>query len=165
MKLRFVTAVAAIVLLAACSTKKTEVEGVAPAAATPPPAAAKPSTGPAPESLEYFNTVIGNTVQFGFDRYDLDADDQARLRKQADWLKQYQARTLTVEGHCDERGTREYNLGLGERRANAVRQYLISQGVAAARVKTISYGKERPLCVESSDACWERNRRGVSAAQ
>ena len=164
MKLRTVAAVAAMALLAACSTKKTEVQATAPAAAPPPPAASKP-TGPAPDSLEYFNTVVGNTVQFDFDRYDLDAEDQARLRAQAQWLNQYANRTITVEGHCDERGTREYNLGLGERRANAVRQYLLSQGVAAGRVKTISYGKERPLCVSSDDACWARNRRGVSAVQ
>ncbi|MCC6913685.1 MAG: peptidoglycan-associated lipoprotein Pal [Rhodospirillaceae bacterium] len=164
MKLRTVAAVAAMALLAACSTKKTEVQATAPAAAPPPPAAAKP-TGPAPDSLEYFNTVVGNTVQFDFDRYDLDAEDQTRLRAQAQWLNQYANRTLTVEGHCDERGTREYNLGLGERRANAVRQYLISQGVAAGRVKTISYGKERPVCVSSDDACYARNRRGVSAVQ
>lgn len=163
MKLRLVTAVAAMALLAACSTKKTEVEATAPTPPPPPPVA-KP-TGPAPDSLEYFNTVVGNTVQFDFDRFDLDAEDQARLRAQAQWLNQYPSRTLTVEGHCDERGTREYNLGLGERRANAVRQYLISQGVDANRVKTISYGKERPLCVSSDDACWARNRRGVSAAQ
>ncbi|MCA0201778.1 MAG: peptidoglycan-associated lipoprotein Pal [Proteobacteria bacterium] len=164
MKLRTVATVAAMALLAACSTKKTEVQATAPAAAPPPPAAAKP-TGPAPDSLEYFNTVVGNTVQFDFDRYDLDAEDQTRLRAQAQWLNQYANRTITVEGHCDERGTREYNLGLGERRANAVRQYLISQGVAAGRVKTISYGKERPVCVSSDDACYARNRRGVSAVQ
>ncbi|MGE3333323.1 MAG: peptidoglycan-associated lipoprotein Pal [Rhodospirillaceae bacterium] len=164
MKLRTVAAVAAMALLAACSTKKTEVQATAPAAAPPPPAAAKP-TGPAPDSLEYFNTVVGNTVQFDFDRYDLDAEDQTRLRAQAQWLNQYANRTITVEGHCDERGTREYNLGLGERRANAVRQYLLSQGVAAGRVKTISYGKERPVCVSSDDACYARNRRGVSAVQ
>jgi peptidoglycan-associated lipoprotein len=163
MKLRLVSAVAVMALLAACSTKKTEVEATAPAAAPPPvQQAAKPS-GPAPDSLEYFNTVVGNTVQFDFDRYDLDADDQARLRAQAQWLNQYANRTITVEGHCDERGTREYNLGLGDRRANAVRQYLVSQGVNANRVKTISYGKERPVCVASDEACYGRNRRGVSA--
>lgn len=163
MKLRLVSAVAVAVMLAACSTKKTEVAATTPAAAPPPPAA-KP-TGPAPDSIEYFNTVVGNTIQFDFDRVDLDAEDQARLRAQAQWLNQYANRTITVEGHCDERGTREYNLGLGERRANAVRQFLISQGVAAGRVKTISYGKERPLCVASDEGCWARNRRGVSAVQ
>ena len=72
---------------------------------------------------------------------------------------------MTVEGHCDERGTREYNLGLGDRRANSVKQFLIAQGVNAGRVKTISYGKERPLCVSSDEACWAKNRRGVSAVQ
>ena len=162
MKLRLLSVVAVAVLLAACSSKKQETAATTSAAT--PPAASAPS-GPAPDSLEYFNSVVGNTVQFEFDRYDLDADDQARLRAQAQWLNQYANRTLTVEGHCDERGTREYNIGLGERRANAVRQYLISQGVNANRVKTISYGKERPLCVSSDDACYGRNRRGVSAAQ
>ena len=164
MKLRTVTAVAALAFLAACSTKKTEVQQATAPTPPPPPPPAKPS-GPAPDSLEYFNTVVGNTIQFEFDRYDLDAEDQARLRAQAQWLNQYANRTLTVEGHCDERGTREYNLGLGERRANAVRQYLVSLGVSAGRVKTISYGKERPVCVSSDDACWSKNRRGVSAVQ
>lgn len=164
MKFRLVTAVAALALLAACSTKKTEVETTAPPPPPPPPPAAKP-TGPAPDSLEYFNSVVGNSIDFEFDRYDLDAEDETRLRAQAQWLNQYANRTLTVEGHCDERGTREYNLGLGERRANAVRQYLISQGVNANRIKTISYGKERPLCVTSDEACWARNRRGVSVAE
>ena len=80
-------------------------------------------------------------------------------------MKQYPARTLTVEGHCDERGTREYNLGLGDRRSNAVRQFLVAEGVAAARLKTISYGKERPACVTSDETCWARNRRGASTVQ
>ena len=80
-------------------------------------------------------------------------------------MKQYPARTLTVEGHCDERGTREYNLGLGDRRANSVRQFLIAEGVTAARIKTISYGKERPTCVSSDEACYAQNRRGLSSVQ
>jgi peptidoglycan-associated lipoprotein len=165
MNLRFVSAVAAALILAACSTKP--VEEVAPPAPPPPapaPAPAPPS-GPAPDSIEYFNTVVGNSVNFDFDKYDLRADSQAVLRAQAAWLNQNPSRTLTVEGHCDERGTREYNLGLGERRANAAKQYLMTLGVAESRLKTISYGKERPLCVESSESCWGKNRRGTSVAQ
>ena len=77
-------------------------------------------------------------------------------------MQRFGAVTLTVEGHCDERGTREYNLGLGARRAQSVKDYLASLGVSAARLDTISYGKERPVCVESNDACWSQNRRGVS---
>ena len=79
----------------------------------------------------------------------------------ADWLQQYPAVTVTIEGHCDERGTREYNLGLGERRADSARKYLIALGVNADRIGTISYGKERPACVSSNEACWSQNRRGM----
>jgi peptidoglycan-associated lipoprotein len=124
----------------------------------------KPS-GPSPDSIEYFNQVVGNTVQFGYNKYDLEPSAQAILRGQASWLNQNPSRTVTIEGHADERGTREYNLGLGERRANAVKQYLVSLGLSAGRVKTISYGKERPICVSSDEACWAKNRRGVSAVQ
>ena len=166
MNLRFVSVVAAALLLAACATPP--VEEVAPPPPPPPlpqpPPPATPS-GPAADSLEYFITVVGNTVNFDFDKYDLRADAQTVLRAQAAWLNQNRSRTVTVEGHCDERGTREYNLGLGERRANAALQYLVTLGVAESRLKTISYGKERPLCVESSESCWGRNRRGASVVQ
>jgi len=165
MNLRFLSAVAVALMLAACSTKPVEQEAaVAPPPPPPPPPPAAPS-GPLPSSIEYFNTVVGNSVNFDFDKYDLRADAQAVLRAQAAWLNQNPSRTLTVEGHCDERGTREYNLGLGDRRANAAKQYLMTLGVAESRLKTISYGKERPLCVESSDSCWAKNRRGTSVAQ
>jgi peptidoglycan-associated lipoprotein len=163
MNLRFLGVVAVAIMLAACASKKQQAAGTT-AAAAPPPAAAKPS-GPAPDSIEYFNQVVGNTVNFDYDKYDLRPDAQAILRGQASWLNQNPSRTVTIEGHCDERGTREYNLGLGERRANAVKQYLVSLGVSAGRVKTISYGKERPICVTSDEACWAKNRRGVSAVQ
>ncbi len=164
MKLRFLSVIAVAVLLAACAKKP--VETAATAVSAPPPAAAPaPPRGPAPDSLEYFNTVVGNMVNFAYDKYDLDAAAQTKLRGQAAWLKQYPARTLTVEGHCDERGTREYNLGLGDRRANAVRTFLIAEGVPTARIKTISYGKERPICVSSDETCYGRNRRGTSVVQ
>ena len=166
MKLRYLSVVAVAVMLAACSTPKKETGGAAPAAAPPPPAAAPaPPKGPAPDSIEYFNTVVGNMVGFDFDKYDLSASAQAILKGQAAWLNQYPTRTLTVEGHCDERGTREYNLGLGDRRANSVKQFLVAQGVNANRIKTISYGKERPLCVTSDETCWGKNRRGTSVVQ
>ncbi len=163
MKLRFLSVIAVAVLLAACN--KPKVETAATTATAAPPAAPAAPSGPARESLEYFNTVVGNSVNFGYDKYDLDAAAQAKLKGQAEWLKQYPARTLTVEGHCDERGTREYNLGLGDRRANSVRQFLIAEGVTAARIKTISYGKERPTCVSSDEACYAQNRRGLSSVQ
>ena len=160
MNLRFLSVVAVAVLLAACASKKETGAGT-----TSAPAPMEKATGPAPDSVEYFNTVVGNTVNFDYDKYDLRSDAQAILRGQAAWLNQNPSRTVTVEGHCDERGTREYNLGLGERRANAVKQYLVSLGVSAGRLKTISYGKERPICVTSDETCWAKNRRGVSAVQ
>ena len=165
MNLRFVSAVAVALILAACATKPVEEEAAVAPPPPPPPAPAAPPSGPAPDSIEYFNTVVGNTVNFDFDKYDLHADAQAALRAQAQWLNQNPSRRLTVEGHCDERGTREYNLGLGERRANAAKEYLMTLGVTESRLKTVSYGKERPLCVESSASCWEKNRRGTSVAQ
>jgi peptidoglycan-associated lipoprotein len=160
MNLRFLSVIAVAVLLAACASKKEQAAGTSAA-----PAPMEKATGPAPDSIEYFNTVVGNTVNFDYDKYDLRSDAQAILRGQAAWLNQNPSRTVTVEGHCDERGTREYNLGLGERRANAVKQYLVSLGVSAGRLKTISYGKERPICVTSDETCWGKNRRGVSAVQ
>jgi peptidoglycan-associated lipoprotein len=162
MKLRILGVVAVAVLLAACSSKKEETKAVT--AAATPPASSQPS-GPAPDSIEYFNSVVGNVVNFGYDKYDLDAAAQSKLKGQATWLKQYPARTLTIEGHCDERGTREYNLGLGDRRSNAVKAFLQAEGVAANRIKTISYGKERPMCVSSDEACYAKNRRGASVVQ
>ncbi len=164
MNLRLVSAVAVALMLAACSTKPVEEEAAVAPPPPPPPPPAAPS-GPAADSLEYFNTVVGNTVNFDLDKYELRADAQAVLRAQAAWLNQNPSRTVTVEGHCDERGTREYNLALGDRRANAAKEYLVSLGVAESRLKTISYGKERPLCVESSESCWSQNRRGTSVAQ
>jgi peptidoglycan-associated lipoprotein len=160
MNLRLLSVIAVAVLLTACASKKEQTAGTTTTAAT----VEKP-TGPAPDSVEYFNTVVGNTVNFDYDKYDLRPDAQAILRGQAAWLNQNPSRTVTVEGHCDERGTREYNLGLGERRANAVKQYLVSLGVSGNRLKTISYGKERPVCVSSDESCWAKNRRGVSAVQ
>ncbi|MSO98837.1 MAG: peptidoglycan-associated lipoprotein Pal [Rhodospirillaceae bacterium] len=162
MNIRFISAVIVAVALAACAGKTKDTTAGTSAGGSTAPAA---RSGPAPDSAEYFNTVVGNTVTYDFDKFELRADAQAILRGQAAWLNQNPSRTVTVEGHCDERGTREYNLGLGERRANAAKQYLTSLGVAASRVKTISYGKERPTCVASDESCWSKNRRGVSVVQ
>jgi peptidoglycan-associated lipoprotein len=162
MNLRFISAVIVAVALAACAGTKKDAAGSGSSGAG---TAAPARSGPAPDSKEYFDTVVGNTVNLDLDKYDLRADSQAVLRGQAAWLNQNPSKTVTIEGHCDERGTREYNLGLGERRANATKNYLVSLGVAASRVKTISYGKERPTCVASEESCWSKNRRGVSVVQ
>ena len=115
-----------------------------------------------PGSSADFQQNVGDRVFFAYDKSDLDDRDRQTLQKQAAWLQRYPTVVLTLEGHCDERGTREYNLALGARRAQAVKDYLVSLGVSGARLETISYGKERPICVQSNEACWAQNRRGVS---
>jgi peptidoglycan-associated lipoprotein len=96
---------------------------------------------------------------FDYDKADLRDDARTALAADAEWLKRYRTVQFLIEGHCDERGTSEYNLALGDRRANAAKEYLVSLGVDASRVKTVSYGKERPFCTESTEGCWQQNRR------
>jgi peptidoglycan-associated lipoprotein len=115
-----------------------------------------------PGSAQDLKINVGDTVHFAFNDYNIEDSDKSTLGRQASWLQKYPAVRVTIEGHCDERGTREYNLALGARRANAVKEYLVSQGVSASRVETVSYGKERPICTESSEDCWAQNRRGVT---
>jgi peptidoglycan-associated lipoprotein len=103
-----------------------------------------------------------NVILFDTDMFDIDDADATALRAQAQWLLQYPAKRATLEGHCDERGTREYNLALGERRANAAKNYLVSLGVDASRLSTVSYGKERPAATGSDEAAWRQNRRAVT---
>jgi peptidoglycan-associated lipoprotein len=103
-----------------------------------------------------------DTVYFDTDRYNIDSQDAAALAQQAQWLSRYPNKRATIEGHCDERGTRDYNLALGERRANAAKNYLVGQGVDASRVTTVSYGKERPIALGSDEAAYAKNRRAVT---
>lgn len=119
-------------------------------------------SAPTPGSAEDFLVQVQDRVYFALDRYDLDDASRRTLERQAAWLDTYPGTTVTVEGHCDERGTREYNLALGARRAAAVRDYLVSLGVDPARVRTISYGKERPVAEGHNEAAWRLNRRGVT---
>lgn len=121
--------------------------------------------GPTPGTSEHFEATAGDRVFFGFDRYDLTAEARETLRRQAAWLSQYPDVRVLIAGNADERGTREYNLALGSRRANAARDYLISQGVDAARISTVSYGKERPVCRESTESCWALNRNATTIIQ
>jgi peptidoglycan-associated lipoprotein len=147
-----VMAVVATLAIAACSNQQQE-------------AAAPATTTVTPGSVADFRQNVGDRVFFDTDQSTVREDGRQTLNRQAAWLKQYGQYQITIAGHCDERGTREYNLALGERRANAARQYLIAQGVPAARIKTISYGKERPDPVGSDEAAWARNRRAVTELQ
>lgn len=119
-------------------------------------------TGPVDGSLEDFQVNVGDRVYFDLDQYRLSADAQSILRRQAAWLSSYPAVNILVAGNCDERGTREYNLALGERRASVVKNYLVDLGVDPARIQTVSYGKERPLALGSSEESWAQNRNGFT---
>ena len=114
-----------------------------------------------PGSQEDLIVNVGDRVFFGYDSAELDEDAQELLQDQVAWIKEHDA-SVTIEGHCDERGTREYNLALGEKRAQSVKNYLISLGVSSNRVSTISYGKERPAVVGSNEGAWSQNRRSVT---
>ena len=119
-------------------------------------------TGPAEGSLEDFQLNVGDRVYFDLDQYRLSADAQSILRRQAAWLSSYPDVNILVAGNCDERGTREYNLALGDRRASAVKNYLIAIGIDPRRINTISYGKEQPVIVGTGSQSWAQNRRAQS---
>ncbi|AEG49728.1 peptidoglycan-associated lipoprotein [Sphingobium chlorophenolicum L-1] len=153
----------AIVALAACSKK-------APKELPPPPAdTSTQTTGPATPSgpvkgsqEDFVASVSSDRILFDTDQYDVDAQDQQILQSQAAWLQQNPNVRVTIEGHADERGTRDYNIALGERRANAAKNYLASLGIDAGRITTVSYGKERPAALGSDEAAWAQNRRAVT---
>ena len=152
MKIRVLSVVAASLLVAACASGPQEGGD----------ASGKGAGVAVPSSAEDFVASAKDRVFFAFDRSDLDASAVKTLMGQVAWLKTYPNTMVTIEGHADERGTREYNLALGERRANAVKQFLKAQGIAAARVKVVSYGKERPAVVGSNEYAWAQNRRSVT---
>lgn len=152
--------------LAGCATKPKELPpqptGATSTTTTTPPASTQPM-GPMPGSqADFIASVLGDTILFDTDRYNIDAEDQGILQSQAQWLARYPGKRITIEGHCDERGTRDYNLALGERRANAAKNYLVSLGIDASRITTVSYGKERPIALGSDEASWAKNRRAVT---
>jgi peptidoglycan-associated lipoprotein len=157
-----IAALAAILALAACAPKPKPAE--APPEVPPPAAQAQSQvqTTVVPGSVQDFRVNVGDTVHFDYDKYDIRDTDRDVLQRQAAWLQKYPQVRVTIEGHCDPRGTREYNLALGARRANAVKEYLVSLGVPSSRIETISYGKERPVCTESDESCWAQDRRGVT---
>ncbi|MAP94862.1 MAG: peptidoglycan-associated lipoprotein [Ponticaulis sp.] len=171
--LYWVTVAGLALALGACASKPPVQEEVATAppppatpSARPTPTPSAPPTsqvvGPAPGTVQDFIVNVGDRVYFDTDAYNLDSRDMATLDRQVAWLKAYPNVTIIVAGNCDERGTREYNLGLGERRANSVKDYLVSQGISSARVETISYGKERPIDGRSTPEAWEQNRNSQS---
>jgi peptidoglycan-associated lipoprotein len=158
---------ASTALVAGCGKKK--VEELPPVAeGTEGQTPTDPNAGVGqiiPGSQEDFLQTVGqygDRIFFDTDKFNVDAEDQATLQRQAQWLAQYPNARVTVEGHADERGTREYNLALGERRANSAKNYLASLGVDASRVQTVSYGKERPQALGSDEQSWARNRRAVT---
>lgn len=153
--IKAIAAVAALMLIAGCSSNNNT-------SGTEPPSA---STSVAPGSIGDFRQNVGDRVYFDTDMSSIREDGRNTLAKQAEWLKKYTNYPVTIEGKCDERGTREYNLALGERRANAARQYLVAQGIPASRIKTISYGKERPEVVGSDEGAWARNRVAITALE
>jgi peptidoglycan-associated lipoprotein len=172
--------VAAIALTASACGKKVPPPAPAPpppppaAPAPPPPPPPPPPPAPAPaprplseeqifaqKSLEQLNAEHPlDDVFFELDRADLREDSKAPLQKDADWLKKWTSTTVSIEGHCDSRGSAEYNLALGSRRANAVKEYLVSLGIPATRMSVISKGKEQPFCHDENESCWQQNRRG-----
>ncbi|HEX9119113.1 MAG TPA: peptidoglycan-associated lipoprotein Pal [Terriglobales bacterium] len=131
-------------------------EATARVTVTPPPA---PPPQPSATDEELFGRNVRD-IYFDYDKYDIRADQQAALQAGAQFLAQHPAMRFTIEGHCDERGSTEYNLALGDNRASAVKNALIQAGVGADRIRTISYGKEKPVCTESNEQCWQQNRRG-----
>ena len=148
--IKALSALAAMFLIAACSnTNDTQTASAA-------------TTSVTPGSVGDFRQNVGDRVFFTVDSSDLTTEARGTLDRQSAWLGRYPRYSVTVEGHADERGTREYNIALGARRAAAARDYLISRGVPPTRLKTISYGKERPVAVCDADTCWNQNRRAVT---
>ena len=179
----FVSILALASVLAVASACHKKVPPPAPTSPPPPPPAATPAPPPPPppppaptpppprplteeeifarKSLEQLNAEKPlDDVFFDLDKSDIREDGKSTLQKDADWMKKWTSTQTTVEGHCDSRGSSEYNLSLGSRRANAVKDYLVSLGIAANRVTIVSKGKEQPFCSEGSESCWQQNRRG-----
>ena len=153
----------ALLVLAACSsTPETPPAGPAAGAQNLGPSGGLGSRNIVPGSQQDLAATAGDRVVFAFDRSDISAEAKEILTRQADWLRRYPNVSVTIEGHCDERGTREYNLALGERRAQAAKNVLVASGIPAARISTISYGKERPAVVGSTEEAYAQNRRAVT---
>ncbi len=159
MSLRSLTyVVASLLLLSACSSTPSDQGAGAGSGGAGAGAGSQIVAG----SDRDFIVNVGDRVYFDLDKFNIRNDQRAQLEKQAAWLKRYPAVQVTIEGHADERGTREYNLALGEKRANSAKDFLVANGIPANRVKVISYGKERPVALGHDEASWAQNRRAVT---
>ena len=159
-KLATATVLAGAIALAACQSKAPQALPPQPAGSTPPPQAGGPVPG---SQADFLAQMQGrDVIYFDTDRYNIDSEDVAALQGQAQWLMRYPNKRASIEGHSDERGTRDYNIALGERRANAAKNYLTSVGIDPSRITTVSYGKERPIALGSDEESWARNRRAVT---
>ena len=157
MNIKILGAVSAVALLAACSTSQT--------ASTGSGAQTGGMSGPVPGSEEDLVRNVGDRVFYDFNMSSLKLDARATLDKQAAWLAQYPQNNVQVAGNCDERGTEEYNLALGQRRANSSRDYLVARGVADSRISTISYGKDRPTALGDNEQAWAQNRNTITSVR
>jgi peptidoglycan-associated lipoprotein len=161
MNIKTFGALAGLVLLAACgSSEENKMPPPAPTSPPPPPAA-----GIVPGSEEDLKTNVGDRVFFDFDRSNIKGDQAATLDRQAAWLGKYGQVSVQIAGNCDDRGTEEYNIALGQRRANAARDYLVAKGVASARMTTISYGKDRPTALGDNEEAWAQNRNAITSVK
>jgi peptidoglycan-associated lipoprotein len=155
MNSKILGALAAVTLLAACASKEQQAAGGTGATAA----------GPVPGSQEDLVANVGDRIFFDFDRAAVRPDEQATLDRQAAWLGKYPTVNMQIAGNCDERGTEEYNLALGQRRANAAASYLGAKGVSTARMTTISYGKNRPTALGSTEEAWAQNRNAITSVR
>ncbi len=167
MRLKFFGILAAVALVSACETASEESGAKSSGGATSSAASAAQTSAPAVQGIKAGSQQdlvvnVGDRVFFDYDSYAVRTNQQNTLDKQIGWMKSNPSVSVQIEGHADERGTREYNLALGERRANAVKDYLAAGGVNPSRIKTISYGKERPVALGSNEEAWLQNRRGVT---
>ena len=158
--LKFACLSAALVL-GACTKKEAVATTTPPPVEAPAPAPAPVTSSIIPGSAEDLRVNVGDTVHFALDQYNIEEGDKAILGRQAAWLQKFPSVRVTIEGHADERGTREYNLALGARRANAVKDYLVSRGVTADRLRTVSYGEEKPKFDNSREETRRLNRRAA----
>lgn len=157
------TASAIALVLAGCGAKPPKQLPPAPQQGPSAPVETPQSNTPVPGSqADFVASVMSDTIHFDTDKYDVLPEDRQVLMSQVQWLAKYSGKRVTIEGHCDERGTRDYNLALGERRANAAKSFLAAHGIDASRITTVSYGKERPVAMGSDEASWARNRRAIT---